>query len=73
MKSWNILCLLGIRYPDVIDGAIAASAPIWQLADTVRRDTLDMQVRYPHPVVTPTRFATVFVSAQLHGYNDKID
>ena len=27
----------------VIDGAIAASAPIWQLAETVRRDTLDMQ------------------------------
>lgn len=29
----------------VIDGAIAASAPIWQLADTVRRPTLDMQVQ----------------------------
>ena len=32
-----------MKYPDVIDGAIAASAPIWQLADTVRTDTLDMQ------------------------------
>ena len=32
-----------MKYPDVIDGAIAASAPIWQLADTVRRETLDMQ------------------------------
>ena len=32
-----------MKYPDVIDGAIAASAPIWQLAETVQRDTLDMQ------------------------------
>lgn len=32
-----------MKYPDVIDGVIAASAPIWQLADTVRRETLDMQ------------------------------
>jgi lysosomal Pro-X carboxypeptidase len=32
-----------MKYPDVIDGAIAASAPIWQLADTVKRETLDMQ------------------------------
>ena len=32
-----------MKYPEVIDGAIAASAPIWQLADTVRRETLDMQ------------------------------
>ena len=32
-----------MKYPDVIDGAIAASAPIWQLADTVRTETLDMQ------------------------------
>merc|ERR1719215_2035656 len=31
-----------MKYPDVIDGAIAASAPIWQLATTVTRDTLDM-------------------------------
>lgn len=30
-----------MKYPDVIDGAIAASAPIFQLASTVRRDTLD--------------------------------
>ena len=26
-----------------MDGAIAASAPIWQLADTVRRESLDLQ------------------------------
>ena len=32
-----------MKRPEVIDGAIAASAPIWQLASTVRRDTLDMQ------------------------------
>jgi pimeloyl-ACP methyl ester carboxylesterase len=32
-----------MKYPDVIDGAIAASAPIWQLAETVERETLDMQ------------------------------
>ena len=30
-----------MKYPDVIDGAIAASAPIFQLAGTVRRETLD--------------------------------
>ena len=38
-----------MKYPDVIDGAIAASAPIWQLAGTVRRDSLDM------PAVAITR------------------
>ena len=32
-----------IKYPEVIDGVIAASAPIWQLAGTVQRETLDMQ------------------------------
>ena len=64
MKSWNILCLLGIRYPDVIDGAIAASAPIWQLADTVRRDTLDMQVRYPNPVRSSLLGSPLFSSAR---------
>jgi len=32
-----------MKYPSVIDGAIAASAPIWQLADTVRREELDEQ------------------------------
>jgi lysosomal Pro-X carboxypeptidase len=32
-----------MKYPDIIDGAIAASAPIWQLAETVRTETLDMQ------------------------------
>jgi len=32
-----------MKYPDVVDGVIAASAPIWQLAGTVRRETLDMQ------------------------------
>ena len=32
-----------MKYPDIIDGAIAASAPIWQLAETVERETLDMQ------------------------------
>lgn len=32
-----------MKYPAVVDGAIAASAPIWQLASTVERDTLDMQ------------------------------
>lgn len=32
-----------MKYPEVIDGAIAASAPIWQLASTVEKDTLDMQ------------------------------
>lgn len=32
-----------MKYPEVIDGAIAASAPIWQLADTVRREELDEQ------------------------------
>ena len=32
-----------MKYPEVVDGAIAASAPIWQLATTVRRETLDMQ------------------------------
>ena len=64
MESWNILCLLGIRYPDVIDGAIAASAPIWQLADTVRRDTLDMQVRYPNPVRSSPLGSPLFSSAR---------
>ena len=27
--------------PDIVDGAIAASAPIWQLSSTVTRETLD--------------------------------
>ena len=32
---------LGMKMPEVVDGAIAASAPIWQLSSTVTRETLD--------------------------------
>jgi len=30
-----------MKMPSVVDGAIAASAPIWQLATTVTHETLD--------------------------------
>ncbi|CAE7673015.1 DPP7 [Symbiodinium pilosum] len=30
-----------MKYPEVVDGAIAASAPIWQLSTTVTRETVD--------------------------------
>lgn len=30
-----------MKYPEVVDGAIAASAPIWQLSTTVTRKTVD--------------------------------
>ena len=38
-----MLAAVPYEVPDVIDGAIAASALIWQLAETVERETLDMQ------------------------------
>ncbi|CAK8999054.1 unnamed protein product [Durusdinium trenchii] len=37
-----------MKMPEVIDGAIAASAPIWQLATTVTRESLD----WPYQAIT---------------------
>ncbi|CAJ1420746.1 unnamed protein product [Effrenium voratum] len=34
-----------MKYPEVVDGAIAASAPIWQLATTVTKKSLDWPAR----------------------------
>ena len=50
-----------MKYPDVIDGAIAASAPIWQLAETVQRDTLDM-----HAVAITRGFSTRLCMGFVH-------